>query len=85
MVNPFKYGKEVSGYRFYDRVRDAKMLRRRLAEGSANVVMFAPRRYGKTSLVLKVMEQLRTADSIPGLLFAFRTLHPNLARAHLRP
>ena len=69
MVNPFKYGKEVSGYRFYDRVQDAGKLRRRLADGSTNVVMFAPRRYGKTSLVLKVMEQLRTADSIPGLLF----------------
>jgi hypothetical protein len=69
VVNPFKYGKEVSGYRFYDRVQDARKLRRRLADGSTNVVMFAPRRYGKTSLVLKVMEQLRTADSIPGLLF----------------
>ncbi len=69
MVNPFKYGKEVSGYRFYDRVQDAGKLRRRLADGSTNVVMFAPRRYGKTSLVLKVLEQLRTADSIPGLLF----------------
>lgn len=69
VANPFKYGKEVSGYRFYDRERDARKLRTRLVDGSTNIVMFAPRRYGKTSLILKVMEQMRTADAIPGLLF----------------
>ena len=69
MANPFKFGGEVSGYRFYDRKEDAKKLHRRLADGSTNVVLYAPRRYGKTSLVLKVLEQLRTEDSIPGLLF----------------
>lgn len=69
MANPFKYGGEVSGFRFYDRKDDAKKLHRRLADGSTNVVLYAPRRYGKTSLVLKVLEQLRTEDSIPGLLF----------------
>ena len=69
MGNPFKYGKEVSGYRFYDREGDSRKLRRRLVDGSTNIVMFAPRRYGKTSLVLRVMEQVRTANAIPGLLF----------------
>lgn len=69
MASPFKYGGEVSGYRFYDRKEDAKKLHRRLADGSTNVVLYAPRRYGKTSLVLKVLEQLRTEDSIPGLIF----------------
>ena len=69
MANPFKFGGEVSGCRFYDRKEDAKKLHRRLADGSTNVVLYAPRRYGKTSLVLKVLEQLRTEDSIPGLLF----------------
>ena len=69
MANPFKYGGEVSGYRFYDRKEDAKKLHRRLVDGSTNVVLYAPRRYGKTSLVLKVLEQLRTEDSIPGLIF----------------
>ena len=69
VANPFKYGGEVSGYRFYDRKEDAKKLHRRLADGSTNVVLYAPRRYGKTSLVLKVLEQLRTEDAIPGLIF----------------
>ena len=69
MANPFKFGGEVSGCRFYDRTEDAKKLHRRLSDGSTNVVLYAPRRYGKTSLVLKVLEQFRTEDSIPGLLF----------------
>ena len=52
--NPFKYGKEVSGEAFYDRREVSETLYRRLADGSSNVVMYAPRRYGKTSLVKKV-------------------------------
>ena len=31
--NPFKFGKEVSGYQFYDRVDDVKLLERKLVEG----------------------------------------------------
>ena len=54
MHNPFKYGKQVSGDQFYDRLEISDDLYRMLSEGSANVVMYAPRRYGKSSLVLKV-------------------------------
>lgn len=32
-------------------------------------MLFAPRRYGKTSLVLKVIEQLSRTDGICGLCF----------------
>ena len=53
--NPFKYGKEVSGDQFYDRNDVFQTLYRRLSDGSTNVVMYAPRRYGKTSLVKKVL------------------------------
>ena len=69
MTNPFKFGKEVSGYQFYDREEDAKSLRRKLIDGSTNVVLYAPRRYGKTSLVLKVLEQLSVSDGIKGMCF----------------
>ena len=55
MANPFRYGLEVSGRQFYDRVEVEEKLYRRLAGGSGNVVMYAPRRYGKTSLVKKVL------------------------------
>ena len=43
MRNPFKFGKEVSGYQFYDRKSDQENLYRKLADGSTNVVLFAPR------------------------------------------
>ena len=58
-MNPFKYGKEVSGYQFYDRTESCDQLYRTLKDGSTNVVLYAPRRYGKTSLVLRVQEKLR--------------------------
>lgn len=56
--NPFKYGKEVSGDQFYDRDETFRQLYRKLFDGSSNVVMYAPRRYGKTSLVKKVLAKL---------------------------
>lgn len=57
--NPFKFGKEVSGRQFYDRVEESENLHRKLSSGTSNVVMYAPRRYGKTSLVKKVLERFR--------------------------
>ena len=68
MHNPFKYGKQVSGDQFYDRQEVSDDLYRMLSEGSANVVMYAPRRYGKTSLVLKVLERFG-ADGVPSIHF----------------
>ena len=69
MNNPFKYGHEVSGYHFYDRERDCAKLCRRLIDGGSNVVMYAPRRYGKTSLVSKVLGKLSHEHGIKSLLF----------------
>ena len=79
MKNPFKFGKEVSGYQFYDRQDATHSLLRKLRDGSSNIVLFAPRRYGKTSLVLKVLERLSTQDSILGLCFDM-TRVPTLER-----
>ena len=79
MKNPFKFGKEVSGYQFYDRQDVAHSLSRKLRDGSTNVVLFAPRRYGKTSLVLKVLDQLVSKDGIIGLCFDM-TRVPTLER-----
>lgn len=58
--NPFKFGKEVSGDQFYDREDAFGKLYRKLAGGSCNVVMYAPRRYGKMSLVKKVFARLES-------------------------
>ena len=52
---PFHFGTVVSGDLFYDREADARNLHD-LVAGGQNVVLYAPRRYGKSSLVLKVAE-----------------------------
>ena len=41
MNNPFKFGKEVSGYQFYDRRESADEFYRLLEDGVANVVLYA--------------------------------------------
>ena len=43
MNNPFVYGKEVSGYQFYDRTNEAEELYRHMKDGSTNIVLYAPR------------------------------------------
>ena len=64
LSNPFKFGKEVSGDQFYDRQDSFEKLYRKLAGGSCNVVMYAPRRYGKTSLVKKVLARFE-GEGVP--------------------
>ena len=56
-MNPFSYGAVVKGANFYDREEDCKRIVDTLAGGN-NLVLYAPRRFGKTSLVLKAIEQL---------------------------
>ena len=56
-MNPFSYGTIVRGDSFFDRKEETKLLIDTLSGGN-NVVLFAPRRYGKTSLVFRVMEHL---------------------------
>ena len=61
MKNPFKYGSRVSGGAFFDRER---IMRDMLGviDGGNNVVLYGPRRYGKSSLVGEVMAHLRAKD-----------------------
>ena len=56
-MNPFRFGSIVRGDYFYDRKEESERIISTLANGN-NLVLFAPRRYGKTSLVFKVMEEL---------------------------
>ena len=62
-MNPFSYGTIVRGDAFFDRKKETELLTSILSGGN-NVVLFAPRRFGKTSLVFRVMEQLE-AKGIP--------------------
>jgi AAA+ ATPase superfamily predicted ATPase len=56
-MNPFSYGTIVRGDFFYDRREESQRIITTLTNGN-NMVLFAPRRYGKTSLVFRIIEQL---------------------------
>lgn len=56
-MNPFSYGTIAQGDYFYDRKEESELIVSTLSGGN-NLVLFAPRRYGKTSLVFKVIELL---------------------------
>jgi len=59
--NPFKYGKIVSGNDFADREKETKQLVEDLKSGQ-NVLLYSPRRYGKTSLILRALDLLKQSD-----------------------
>ena len=56
-MNPFSYGTIVKGEFFFDRNEELERIVSTL-QGGNNLVLFAPRRFGKTSLVFKAMEVL---------------------------
>jgi len=61
MENPFIYGVATSGKWFTDREKDTKRLLMNFTNG-INTIIISPRRWGKTSLVLKVAEQLNSKN-----------------------
>jgi AAA+ ATPase superfamily predicted ATPase len=56
-TNPFKFGSIVSGDYFYNREEDLLRIKQTLSGGN-NITLFAPRRYGKSSLVKKALGEL---------------------------
>jgi hypothetical protein len=56
--NPFVYGHIVRGDRFADRTREIRELMSDLSRGQ-NVIIFSPRRFGKTSLILEILDRLK--------------------------
>ena len=62
-TNPFRFGRIVSGDAFTDREADLLALEREL-RGGQNILIEAPRRFGKTSLILEVKRHLE-AGGIP--------------------
>jgi uncharacterized protein len=52
--NPFFFGRAVSGAAFIDRASEIKQITSSLERGQS-VILFSPRRYGKTSLIKKVL------------------------------
>jgi len=56
-MNPFSYGTIVKGDFFYDRKEECSHIVKTLSGGN-NMVLYAPRRFGKTSLIFKAIEEL---------------------------
>lgn len=61
MENPFNYLQFATGEHFYDREEIRRDLRSRLLSGQTNVVLYGPRRYGKSSLVAELTADLEKA------------------------
>jgi AAA+ ATPase superfamily predicted ATPase len=71
-MNPFSYGTIVRGSNFYDRKTECTRIVETLSGGN-NLVLYAPRRFGKTSLVFKAIEQLEKQNFIC-IYFDFMTV-----------
>lgn len=64
MGNPFYLQEVPVEAPFCNRKRELKELQS-YAEGKANVVLFSPRRYGKTSLVKRIQKALMNKGAVP--------------------
>ena len=54
--NPFKFGTIVEGEYFTDRIEEQRQVKEILTS-SNHLILISPRRYGKTSLVQKVVKE----------------------------
>ena len=71
MKNPFVYGETVSGENFCNRAREIKELVADI-KNCQNVIIFSPRRYGKTSLIKQVLQKVKAK----GVLTFYIDLYP---------
>lgn len=69
MANPFYYGNEVDGDDFCNRVEELAELKKDVLSG-LNVLLYAPRRFGKTSLLKKLKNDIE-GDGIRVVYFDF--------------
>lgn len=72
-MNPFKYGTVVEEPFFFDRQDELKQIVETL-KGGNNLVLYAPRRYGKTSLVIKAMREMEN-DGYQCIYLDFMTIY----------
>lgn len=63
MLNPFTYSAEAADEAFCNRQSEIKELTRDIRNG-VNVIIFSPRRYGKTSLIKRVLKKLSTKHTL---------------------
>ncbi len=70
-INPFVFGKAAEGEYFTDRQEDARRLNANLTHG-INTILISPRRWGKTSLVKKVISEFDNPDIKPIFIDIFQ-------------
>ncbi len=75
MQNPFKFGSVVTGHDFADRRRELVELIRELRDGQ-HLFLLSPRRYGKTSLILTLLDRLHGRGALVAYVDVFRTTTP---------
>ena len=63
MKNPFVFGKAVTGKNFIDREKELEELKTSLLSGQ-NVLLFSPRKMGKTSLILELFRRMENVTCI---------------------
>lgn len=68
MKNPFYFGNEVHNEEFCNRVDELKELKSDISNG-LNVLLYAPRRFGKTSLLKKLQDELKDDSSTKVIFF----------------
>ncbi len=59
-MNPFKYGTVVADRFFINRQKEIAQIKTDLLD-DINIILYAPRRYGKTSLVKKILDDLKNS------------------------
>jgi len=73
--NPFKFGSIVRGDDFIDRDKERSDLKNHI-KNHTNIILHAPRRYGKTSLIYKTLTELEQEDSgFIGIVVDFYAVH----------
>jgi len=71
MKNPFQYAEIVTRSDFADREEEIKELVLDLESGQ-NIFLYSPRRYGKTSLIINVLEELKAKEMMTVYIDCYR-------------
>lgn len=73
MKNPFYFGNEVHNDEFCNRVNELRELKNDVNNG-LNVLLYAPRRFGKTSLLKKLQKEIKNDDDTKVIFFDWMSI-----------
>jgi len=73
LKNPFYFGNEVHNEEFCNRVSELQELQSDVKNG-LNVLLYAPRRFGKTSLLKKLQDELKSDENTKVIFFDWMSI-----------